>query len=96
MIQAKEIISIIVVTIILGFILSLVSSLSAFLYVSLTIFAVIMINFLAKKISSYYLDSEISVRIWQMSRYGFRPKHHLKKPVQMGAFLPVVLKFHQL
>ncbi|MBT4258025.1 hypothetical protein HOD88_02490 [archaeon] len=93
MLSKNEIISILVVTLILGFILSLLESTEAFLYSSLTIFAVIMTNVFAKKVASYYLDSEIEIRIWEMKRFGFKPKSYWKKPVQMGAFLPVILKF---
>lgn len=92
MINLKEIISIIVITIILGFITTLVSSTSAFLYTSIIILSILLINFFAKKISSYYLDSEINVRIWQIQRWGFKPKDYFKKPFQIGAFLPIILK----
>jgi hypothetical protein len=93
MLSKNETISILLVTIILGFILSMIQTTNAFLYSSLTILAVMMTNIFAKKIASYYLDSEISIRIWEMKRFGFRPKSHWKKPVQMGAFLPIILKF---
>ncbi len=93
MLKIKEIISILIVTLVLGFIISNLYSLSYFFYISLVIFIILLINYFAKKISSYYLDSEINVKIWEVQRYGFRPKQYFKKPVQVGAFLPIILKF---
>ena len=93
MLKIKEIISILIVTLVLGFIISNLYSLSYFFYISLVIFIILLINYFAKKISSYYLDSEINVKIWEMQRYGFKPKQYFKKPVQVGAFLPIILKF---
>lgn len=93
MINLKEIVSILLVSLILGFIVSLFSSINAFLYISLIILIIILINVFTKKISSYYLDSEINIHVWEIQRYGFHPKNYFKKPILMGAIFPIVLKF---
>jgi len=93
MIDQKEITSILLISIILAFIISLMESLQHFLYFLLLILLVILINITSKKIRSYYLDSEIKIKIWEVYRIGFRSWMHFKKNLAMGAFLPVILKF---
>jgi len=92
MFTKDEIISLFISILILGFVISLIASWSAFLYACLFIFLILMINVLAKKITSYYLDSEIRIKIWEFQRYGFRPHQHLKKPFPIGIFLPIIMK----
>ncbi len=90
MFNKKEIGQILVVLLVLTFALTVIKNLENFQFVFLSIFIVVLINISAKKIASYYLDSEIEVRIWEMNRFGFKPGRHLKKPVPMGAILPLV------
>ncbi|MBI2044155.1 hypothetical protein HYT24_02215 [Candidatus Pacearchaeota archaeon] len=90
MFTKKEIIEISVILLILSFSLSLVKSVEIFLYALLMIFVVVGFNLAVKKIASFYLDSEMEVRIWEVERFGFKPKRHFKKPVPMGGILPLV------
>jgi Zn-dependent protease len=90
MLDKKEIIAVIISTIILGFGLSLYKRFEIILYPFLSIFLVLAINILAKKITSFYLDSEIKVKIWEIQRYGFKPKSYFKKPFPAGAVLPLI------
>ncbi|MBU4069739.1 MAG: hypothetical protein KJ646_02045 [Nanoarchaeota archaeon] len=90
MIDKKEFASIIVISIILAFTLSLVQTWKIFLYTLLSIFLIILINILAKKITSYYLDSEIKIKIWEIKRFGFKAHYHLKRAFPAGAFFPVI------
>jgi len=89
MFNLKEIALIALVTIILAFSLSF-SNLAEVLFLLVPVFFVIIINLLAKKISSFYLDSEIEIKLWEFKRYGFKPKRHFKKPFPIGAFLPLI------
>ncbi len=91
MLNKKEIISIIIITIIIAISISLLDT-RKFIITSLSIFVVLMINILAKKIMSFYLDSEIEIKIWEIERFGFKPHHHFKKPLPAGALFPILSK----
>lgn len=90
MFNKKEIVYIFVITIILAFALTFIRSIETFIYTFISIFLIILANIAAKKVSAYYLDSEIEVKIWEMQRFGFKPSSYLKKPFPMGAFLPLI------
>ena len=92
MINKKEIISILIATLIIAFSINLLSSLSSFLSVLLSVFVVILINIIAKKITSFKLDSEIETSLWEIKRYGFREHQRLKTAFPLGAFLPLLSK----
>ncbi len=92
MLGKKEIISILVATIILAFSINLISSMKSFLYTLLAVFIIIVINFIAKKITSFHLDSEIEISLWEVKRYGARAHQRFKRPFPLGAFLPILSK----
>ena len=91
MLNKKEITAILVVTLILGFVISLTESIQILLYSFLAIFIIIVINVATKKIASYYLDSEIQMKIWEVKRYGFKDSRHFKKPLPAGAIFPIIV-----
>lgn len=91
MLNKKEITAIAIVTLILGFTLSLVRTWQAFLYTLVVVFLVLIINILAKKIASFYLDSEIETQLWEIKQYGFKKHKRFKKPFPAGAFFPIIL-----
>lgn len=90
MLNPKEIGAVIIISIILGFLISLIRNLEIFLYSTLLIFLVISINLIAKKIMSYNLDTEIDVKLWEFKRWGFRTHHYFKKPFPIGILLPIL------
>ena len=90
MINKKEIINILIITLILSFGISLISPLNYFLIVLGSIFAVILINVITKKIIAHFLDSEIEVNIWEFKRFGYRKEQHFKKAFPAGAFFPLI------
>jgi hypothetical protein len=92
MLNQKEIINIVIITLIIGFATTLLKSFEIFLYVCLSIFVIISINIIAKKISSFYLDSEIEISLWELKRYGFKTHEYFKKPFLAGAFFPLISK----
>lgn len=92
MFNKKEILLILIVSIVLAFLISLIETWNAFLYSLLAVLAVILINVLAKKISSYYLEAEVEVKLWEIERYGFGPGQYFKKPVPAGVIVPIVSK----
>ncbi len=99
MLNKREIGAILVITLILGFILSLVETVEIFLYSLLGIFLVIMVNVFAKKVAGYYYEIDIEVRLWEIQRYGLaavfslgylHPQRKFRKPLQAGLILPLV------
>ncbi|MFC1710540.1 hypothetical protein ACFLZJ_00040 [Nanoarchaeota archaeon] len=90
MLNKKEIGSIIALTIVLGFTLSLLASLEIFLYTALFVLIIILVNTFAKKLASYYLDSQIEVGLWEIKQWGFRKHWRFKKGFPMGIFMPLV------
>ncbi|MFH1787217.1 MAG: hypothetical protein ABH811_00270 [archaeon] len=100
MFNKKEIAIIFIVTIILAFTISLIKSGKIFVYTLFTIFLIILINVLAKKMMSYFLDSEIELKLWEIKQLGLgvlfwrfkgsHPSKQFKKPFPAGAFLPII------
>lgn len=92
MITKREIILISLVILILSFVLSLLTSWNAFLTVLLSVFIIVGANIFMKKILAHYLDSEIEIKVWEIMRFGFKPKRHFKRPFPAGIFLPILSK----
>jgi Zn-dependent protease len=92
MLNKKEIFSVLIVTVIIALSISFLRGLEVLWYSLFAVFIAILVNIFAKKVSSYYLESEIEVRLWEISRFGFRPRERFKKPIPAGAILPVISK----
>jgi len=91
MLTKNEMLAVGVITLILAFTISLLKSMEIFLYTLLTVFLVIAINLVAKKVSSFYFGTEIEVKMWEIKRYGFKPSRYFKKPFPAGAFFPIIV-----
>ncbi|MEN7982425.1 MAG: hypothetical protein ABFQ65_03175 [Nanoarchaeota archaeon] len=101
MLTKKEIISIIVITIILAFSISLLQSIELFLTTLGFVFLIIMINVVAKKMIGYYFEAKVETKIWEMERHGFfgalsrgffHPSRKFKQAIPLGAIMPLVVK----
>lgn len=103
MFNKKEIITILIVTLILAFAINLIKTIESFFYTILAVFLIIMINISAKKIASFYFESEIEIKLWEIKRIGLlflfwkfkkgsHPSHKFKRPFPIGAFLPIISK----
>ncbi|MCR4327342.1 MAG: hypothetical protein NUV46_02055 [Nanoarchaeota archaeon] len=93
MLTTKEFLSILIVSLVLGIVVSLVESINIFLITSLFVFVVIIVNVSAKKVFSYYLDTEINIKIWELKQFWVKRHTHFRSPVMMGIFVPLVVKF---
>ena len=91
MLNKKEITSIIIAILILTVSLCLLDKWNSFGIIIASIFFIIGANTLTKKAISYYLDSKIEIRLWEIKRYGFRPDQEFKRPFPAGIFFPVIL-----
>ncbi|HKL24571.1 MAG TPA: hypothetical protein VJ912_04505 [Candidatus Nanoarchaeia archaeon] len=92
MLKKQEISAIIVSSIIIAFVSTLIETNKLFLYSLLAIFLVITINVLAKKISGFYLESIVDIKLWEIRRWGFKPHQKFRNSFPIGAFLPIISK----
>lgn len=98
MLNKKEIVAILVVTVILAFSISLFQDSKTiiqpinFLWILLAVFVILALNIFVKKIVALYYESEAEVKFWEIKRFGFKTHQHFKKPFPLGLVLPIVLK----
>ena len=90
MLNAKETLTIFIATIILALTLSFAKGAGFLLFALISVFLILVINTLAKKVTSFYLDSEIEVDVWKIQRYGFKSHEYLKRPFLAGIFFPII------
>ena len=102
MINKREILSILLITIILAFAFSIKEfTTEILLYSLLSIFLIITLNIAAKKIAANYFESEIEMKLWKMERYGLtgvvirgsfskHPDRKFKHPFPAGIFFPII------
>lgn len=90
MFNLKEISIFIGISLILSIALIFPEMLQNFLTVFLMVFIVLLINIVTKKISAFYLDSEIELDIWKFKKYGFSPRKKLKRYLPAGAIFPLI------
>ena len=88
MFKLKEIAHIIIAIILFAFVINFLSDFNTFLIALLIAFIILAVNILAKKITAYYLETEIEQKIWHFQRWGFFERSHFKKPIPIGILLP--------
>lgn len=54
---------------------------------------VILINSIFKKISAYFFDAQIEIKLWEWKRYGYKPHQRMPTNFPFGFFVPLILKF---
>lgn len=96
MINKKESLIIILIALIVSVSLSFLKTFDYFLYIFIPVLLVLIINVFAKKISAYYLDSEIELDVWKIGRYGFKPESRFKRKFPAGAIFPLVFSILSL
>lgn len=90
MLNSKEAISILLAVIVLSLTLSFAKGLNFLLVMFISVFVIFFINIVAKKVASFYFDSEIEVDIWKIRQYGFKPQRHLNTALPTGILFPVI------
>lgn len=96
MFNSKEIYSILGIILVVSISFGLFKSISSIPYFALAFLFVVLINILIKKITSFYLDSEIEMKIWQISQFGFKRHYRFKKPVLAGIIFPLIISLISL
>lgn len=99
MFNKKEIGTFVLVSLIIGFLLSF-EELNAYntetlnIYLKNTGYAIItvLLNMIVLKLSAYRYGCNVEFRLWTLERYGFHNSQHLKKPIPMW-ILPLILIF---
>jgi hypothetical protein len=92
MLNKKEITLILLGVILLSLVINLGQEINKIGYILVSIFFIFLINITAKKITAYYLDSEIEIDFWKIKRYGFRTHQHFKKLFPAGIIFPFIFK----
>ena len=92
MINKKEIMVSLIVILLISFTINLLKDWNQFLIILLSVFIVIGANIFIKKILAYYLDTEIEIKLWEITQVGFRKEQHFKRPFPAGAFFPIISK----
>ncbi len=90
MFNKKEFGAIGIILIVLVIVIGDISTYQTFLYSLLTIFLVIIINLISKKISSFYYESEIEIKLWTIKKYGYRAHEHFKRAFPAGILFPII------
>ena len=93
MLTKREFFSVIIISILLGLVISLVESWNLLLTTTLFVFISIFVNIAAKKVLAYYLDVDIETKIWEIKQFGYKKHLHSKSPIQAGIFVPLIIKF---
>ena len=92
MLNKKELSVFGITVLILGFTLALTDLRNLFLISLIYIFIIILVNIVFKKVAAFYWDTEIEIKHWEIERYGIKPHHHFRKPLQIGLIIPIILK----
>jgi Zn-dependent protease len=92
MIKAKEALIIVSTIIVLAFAIALIDLKNLFLNSLLYMTIIVGVNILSKKAISYYLDTEIEIKSWEIKRFWYRKHDYLKKPIPIGLILPILIK----
>ena len=92
MLNKKEILNIIIITLVLALSISMFSIKTLFLPSLLMIFIIIVINIFFKKATSHYLDIKININMWEIKQWGFKRHFRFKRPFSLGILLPIILK----
>lgn len=95
MLNKKELGTVFLLTLILGFSIALHTfggeEAWGFLLIAFAgIFLALMINIIIKKITAYYLDTEIEFKTWEFKKWGFKANDKFKKGFPAGLFFPLI------
>jgi len=97
MIKLKEIVSVLLVTIVFAFSVSFRKifekglTLDFFLLVSIMGFIILCIQIFTKKIIAFYYNAETEEKIFQWQRYWFYERSYLKHPLPAGILFPFII-----
>lgn len=91
MFNAKELMTLILVTIMFTFILWFFQDASLIPYFLTVALFILLTNIIAKKIAAYYFDSEAEIKVWHLQRWGYYQRSYFKTPKPVGLIIPFIL-----
>lgn len=92
MFNLKEILSILLVSVIISFLMNPFGGRNVYLVLLLSLTISIFLNILTKKVVAYFFDAKINVKIWETYQYGFRKSFHFTQPIPSGIIIPLIFK----
>ena len=92
MLNRKEFLTIIGVSLVLAFLINLLLDFNSFLVALLSVFVIIMINVSIKKAASYFFELDTEIKLWKFKRWGYKPHQYLKRDFPAGVFFPIISK----
>ncbi len=92
MFDKKEIGIIVFSSILLGFVVSNFQTSKILWYSVISIFSIVLINTIVKKIAGHYFESDVKIGLWEVQRYGWRAESRFKTPLPAGVLLPIFFK----
>jgi len=94
MINKRELAPIVASILIITAALSLFRNMSIVPIIFISVFAVVVINILAKKLMGFYLDSEVEMKLWNLEgafiRFKSKPYKKFKRPLMAGIIFPLI------
>jgi len=92
MLNKKELLNIVIIILVLALSISLFNIRESFFPTLLAIAIIILLNVFLKKLTSYYLDIEMTIKMWEIRQWGFQKHFRFKNLVNLGVIMPFVLK----
>ena len=92
MINRKEILTILSVSIILSFAITFLLDFNYFLATLLSLIILISINIFAKKLAGNYFEANVEIKLWEFKRWGYLPQQRFKRNFPAGIFFPIFSK----
>lgn len=90
MFNHKEILTIISLSIVLAFSITLLSKFSYFLAVLISVLILISLNVLTKKIVGEFFELKTEIKIWEFKQWGYKYGQSFKKNFPAGAVFPII------
>ncbi|HKL23224.1 MAG TPA: hypothetical protein VJ895_00565 [Candidatus Nanoarchaeia archaeon] len=96
MLNQKEISAILISTLTLGIVVSLIETWNLFFITAGLILIIILSNIVAKKVTSFYLDTETEISLWEFKKFWYKKHHKFQKPIPAGILIPLAVKFFSI
>ena len=90
MLNKNEITDFLIVALVLIFTLSLREKISSIFYLSLSVILILLINIITKKITGFYLGTNVEIKIWDIKKI-FYNKQSKKEKLKAGVIIPLII-----
>lgn len=87
--ELREVVIIVFAALILGFSAAF-PNFSLIYAAVLSMFIIVVVNFIAKKVVAYYLEADIKLKFWEIYHFYWPAKSHFKKPMPLFWISPLL------